>query len=52
MCSIDLPDFADLDGFGPRALASLLAETDGARRRLEAMIAEMVGLAERTVAYA
>ena len=52
MCSIDVPELADLDGLEPRALASLLAETDGARRRLEAMIAEMVGVADRTAAYA
>ena len=52
MCSIDVPEVADLDGLAPRALASLLADTDGARRRLEAMIAEMVGVAERTGAYA
>jgi hypothetical protein len=52
MCSIDVPELADLDGLGPRALAAVLAETDGARRRLEVLIAEMVGLAERTVAYA
>jgi Domain of unknown function (DUF222) len=52
MCSIDLPELADLEGLEPRAFASLLAEADGARRRLEAIIAEMVGAAERSVAYA
>src|SRR6476659_7878016 len=52
MCSIDVPEVADLQGLGPRALASLLAETDGVRRRLEAIIAEMVGVAERSGAYA
>jgi hypothetical protein len=52
MCSIDVPELADLDGLGPRELASVLAETDGARRRIEAIIAEMVGVAERSGAYA
>jgi Domain of unknown function (DUF222) len=52
MCSIDLPELADLDGLGPRELASFLAEADSARRRLDAVIAEMVGVADRTVAYA
>ena len=48
MCSIDVPELADLEGLGPRQLAVLLVEADGARRRLEAIIAEMVGVAERT----
>ena len=52
MCSIDLPELADLEGLGPRDLERLLRELDGARRRVEAMIAETVGVAERTVAYA
>jgi PAS domain-containing protein len=52
MCSIDVPELADLDGLGPRQLAALLAAADGARRRIDAIIAEMVGVAERSVAYA
>jgi hypothetical protein len=48
----NVPEVADLEGLAPRELASLLVEVDGARRRLEALLAEMVGLAERTVAYA
>ena len=52
MCSIDLPELADLEGLDARQLASSLAEVDSARRRLETLLAEMVGLAERTVAYA
>lgn len=51
MCSIDLPELADLDGLGPRELALLLAETDGVRRRIEAIIAEMVGAGERSGAF-
>ena len=52
MCSIDVPEVADLEGLAPRELASVLAALDGARRRLDAAIAETVGIAERTVAYA
>ena len=52
MCTIDLPELADLEGLAPRELASVLAQMDLARRRLEAAIAETVGIAERTVAYA
>jgi hypothetical protein len=52
MCSIDLPDLADLEGLAPRQLATVLAEMDGARRRLEALIAGTVSIADRTVAYA
>src|SRR5258706_5481297 len=51
MCSMDVPEIADLEGLAPRELAAVLAELDGARRRLEAAIAEAVGIAERTVAY-
>jgi Domain of unknown function (DUF222) len=52
MCSIDLPELADLEGLAPRELASALAEFDRARRQLDALIAEAVGIADRTVAYA
>ena len=52
MCSIDVPEVADLEGLAPRELASALVSLDGARRRLDAVIAEAVGIAERTVAYA
>ena len=52
MCSIDVPERADLEGLAPRELAAVLASLDGARRRLEAAIAETVSIAERSVAYA
>ncbi|MBK5334018.1 MAG: hypothetical protein JJD93_18725, partial [Ilumatobacteraceae bacterium] len=52
MCSIDVPERADLEGLAPRELAAVLAEMDGARRRIEAAIAGIVSIAERTVAYA
>ena len=50
--SIDLPELAELEAMGPRDLERVLQDLEGARRRVEAMIAETVGLAERTVAYA
>ncbi len=52
MRSIEVPEVADLEGLGPRDLARTLAELDRARRRVEALIAEAVGIAERSAAYA
>jgi hypothetical protein len=52
MCSIDLPELVDLEGLGADNLELLLVECDAVRRRAEAMLAEIVGVAERTVAYA
>ena len=52
MRSIKVPELADLESLGPRQLAGVLVELDAERRRVEAMIAETVGVAERTVAYA
>jgi Domain of unknown function (DUF222) len=52
MCSIQLPELADLDGLAPRQLAVVLAELDGVRRQVDALIAETVGVADRTAAYA
>lgn len=52
MRTIEVPELVDLEGLGPRQLAAAVVELDGVRRRVEAMIAESVGLAERTVAYA
>ena len=52
MSSIVVPEVADLEGLDPRALGRVLLELDGVRRRVEALIAETVGVAERTVAYA
>ena len=52
MCSIDVPEAADLQGLGPRQWAVVLADLDQTRRRVEALIVEAVGVAERTVAYA
>lgn len=51
MVSIEVPEVADLDGSGPRELGRMLALLDGVRRRVEASIAEVVGVADRTVAY-
>ena len=52
MSSIEVPGVADLEGLGPRELARVLVELDGVRRRVDAVIAEAIGVAERTVAYA
>ena len=52
MRSIDVPELVDLQGLGPRDLAAVLVDLDGVRRRVEALIAEAVGVAERTAAYA
>ena len=52
MCSIDLPEVADLHDLGPRELAAALVGLDRARRQVEALIGEAVAVAERTVAYA
>ncbi len=52
MCSIDVSEVADLQDLGPRELAAALVGLDRVRRRVEALIAEAVGVAERTVAYA
>ncbi len=52
MRSIDVPEVADLEGLGPRDLARTLAELDRVRRRVDALIAEAVSVAERSVAYA
>ncbi len=52
MRSIEVPELADLEGLGPRQLERVLFELDGVRRRVETLIAETVGVAERTVAYA
>ena len=52
MRSIEMPELADLEGLGPRDLERVLRDLEGARRRVDAMIAETVGVAERMVAYA
>ena len=52
MSSIDLPELADLQDLAPRELASVLTDLDMVRRRVDAMIAETVGIAERSAAYA
>jgi hypothetical protein len=52
MCSVDLPELEDLEVLGADKLERMLVEVDAVRRRAEAMIAEIVGVAERTVAYA
>ena len=51
MSSIDLPELAEFEGLDPRQLATVLAELDHGRRRLEALIAGTVSIAERTAAY-
>jgi Domain of unknown function (DUF222) len=52
MGSFEVPEVADLDGLSARDLGRTLAELEGVRRRVDALIAETVGVAERTVAYA
>jgi Domain of unknown function (DUF222) len=52
MSSLELPEAADLEGLEPRELARTLAELDVVRRRVEALIAEAVGVADRNAAYA
>ena len=52
MRSVDLPELADLGELGPRQLEQTLFDLDVVRRRVEALIAETVAVAERTVAYA
>ncbi len=52
MRSIEVPDVSDLERLGPRELERTLRELDVARRRIEALIAETAGVADRTVAYA
>jgi Domain of unknown function (DUF222) len=51
MCSVELPELDDLEGLGARDLERTLVELDSVRRRVDAAIAEAVGVAERTVAY-
>jgi hypothetical protein len=51
MRSIELPDLADLEGLSARQLERTFVEVDRIRRRSEAMLAEIVGVADRTVAY-
>ncbi len=51
MRSIELPEVADLEGLGARELEQTLRELDVARRRVDALIAETVGIAERTAAF-
>ncbi len=51
MCSIELPEVADLQGLGARELEQTLRELDVARRRVDALMAETVGIAERTGAF-
>lgn len=52
MRSIELFELADLEGLGSRELERTLRDLDVARRQIEVMIAETVGFADRTVAYA
>jgi Domain of unknown function (DUF222) len=51
MRSFQVPELDDLEGLGSRDLERMLVDVDAAQRRLEAMRAEIVGVAERTVAY-
>ena len=52
MSSIDLPELADLQDLAPRELARVLTDLDMVRRRVDAMIAEAFGVADRSAAYA
>ena len=51
MRSVEVPEVADLQGLGADKLERMLVDCDAVRRRVEAVIAEIVGAAERTVAY-
>jgi Domain of unknown function (DUF222) len=51
MRSFQVPELDDLEGLGARDLERTLVELDSLRRRVEAMISETVGVAERTVSY-
>ncbi|HEY7625652.1 MAG TPA: DUF222 domain-containing protein, partial [Ilumatobacteraceae bacterium] len=51
MSSIVLPEVSDLEGLGPRELEAVLRDLDVARRRVEGLIAETIGEAERSRAY-
>ncbi len=51
MRSIELPDVVDLAGLAAGELERTLRGLDVARRQIEGLIAETVGVAERTVAY-
>jgi hypothetical protein len=51
MSSIELPEVADLEGLAARELERTLRDLDVARRRLDALIAETVGTAERSGAF-
>jgi hypothetical protein len=52
MSSIDLPELADLQDLAPHELARVLTDLDMVRRQVDAMIAETVGIADRSAAYA
>jgi hypothetical protein len=52
MCSTTLPSVAELAGLDARQLERTLRDLDAVRRRVEAAIAETVGVAERSAAYA
>ncbi|MEA3185917.1 MAG: hypothetical protein QOJ74_2394, partial [Ilumatobacteraceae bacterium] len=51
MRSVVFPELEDLDGLGAGELEAMLREVDMIRRAAEVMAAEIVGAAERTVAY-
>jgi hypothetical protein len=51
MRSVVVPELEDLEGLSPRQLERVLIELDMVRRQVDAMVAEIVGVAERTVAY-
>jgi Domain of unknown function (DUF222) len=51
MCSTVLPEIADLERMDPRQLADTVQELDRVRRRAEMLLAEAVGVAERSTAY-
>jgi Domain of unknown function (DUF222) len=51
MRSFHVPELEDLEGSGTRDLERMLVDVDSVVRRAEAIRAEIVGAAERTVAY-
>jgi hypothetical protein len=51
MSSVVVPELADIEAMSPSQLETALRDLDMIRRTIETLIAETVGVADRTVAY-